>query len=121
MLHCPMLRNIKQLHGFLGLIGCYRCSIKKLGFHCSFYNRNSKKTPFVGIMMPKKCLKTFPPKRSHTQGLVLPLSDFKNHFLIQTDASDVGMGIVLHPISYFSKNFATAFEVLRPMLGSCML
>jgi hypothetical protein len=39
--------------------------------------------------------------------LVLALPDFSKHFIIKTDASDVGIGVVLmqgcHPLAFLSK------------------
>lgn len=44
-----------------------------------------------------------------TQAPVLALPDFNQHFIIETDACNAGMGVVLqqkaHPIAYISKAF----------------
>ncbi|WVZ83016.1 hypothetical protein U9M48_030205 [Paspalum notatum var. saurae] len=74
-------RNVKELRGFLGLIGYYRKFIK----HYAFQQL----------------------KQALVQAPILAIPDFSKPFIVETDASDSGFGAVLmqegHSVAYLSK------------------
>jgi len=61
-------------------------------------------------------------KTALTQGPVLALPDFSLLFQLETDASGMGIGVVLtqnkHPVAYFSKNHVIInAEIIRLCAG----
>ncbi|XP_042018422.1 uncharacterized protein LOC121766112 [Salvia splendens] len=95
----PQPISVKQLRGFLGLMGYYRRSTKKEAFAWS----PAAETAFADL------------KQAMTSAPVLSLPDFDKPFCIETDASDIGIGAVLiqdkHPIVYFSKKLGPGRRV----------
>jgi len=55
---------------------------------------------------------------------ILSIPDFRKQFIIETDASDVGMGAVLmqegHPISFLSKAFCPRNQALSTYEKECL-
>lgn len=64
-------------------------------------------------------------KTALMQALVLALLDFSKTFIVEIDASDLGMGAVLmqegHPISYLSKSFCDKNNGLSTYEKECMV
>ncbi|WVZ14926.1 hypothetical protein V8G54_012492 [Vigna mungo] len=92
----PGPTSLKQLRGFLGLTGFYRRFIKNYAVTPSAY------ATFEQL------------KLAITQAPVLAMPDFSKPFVLETDASGVGIGVVLsqehHPIAFFSKKLSAAMQ-----------
>ncbi|GJZ44395.1 retrovirus-related pol polyprotein from transposon TNT 1-94 [Tanacetum coccineum] len=98
----PVLKNIKELKGFLGLAGHYRRFIK--GFETISHPLTSllKKNAFKWSNFAQEAFKQL--KQAMIQTPVLALPNFDVEFVVETDASRVGLGAVLkqggHLIAY---------------------
>jgi hypothetical protein len=103
----PVPKNVKELCNFLGLARYYRKFVRHFGIisqpltnllkkNCLFIWTTSHDASFVTL---KQALISAP---------VLSLPNFARPFIIETDASDVGIGEVLmqdgHPLDFLSKS-----------------
>lgn len=81
-----------------------------------------KNTRFTWTTVEQKAFETL--KQALVQAPVLALPDFAKQFVVETDASDIGMGAVLmqegHPISYLSKSFCDKNKGLFTYEKECM-
>jgi len=114
---------VKQLRGFLGLTGYYRRFIKHYGLISRPLTQMLKKgvqfqwTPLAqeAFLLLKKAL---------TEAPVLAIPDFSQPFVIETDASELGMGAVLmqngHPISFLSKPFSSRSRSFSTYEKECL-
>lgn len=63
-------------------------------------------------------------KKALTEAPVLAIPDFTQQFVIETDASDLGMGAVLmqngHPISFLSKAFSSRSQGFSTYEKECL-
>ena len=119
----PVPTTIKQLRGFLGLTRYYRRFIKHYGLISKPLTQMLKKgiqfqwTPVAqeAFLLLKKAL---------TEAPVLAIPDFSKPFVIETDASDIGMRAVLmqegHPISFLSKAFSARSKAFSTYEKECL-
>lgn len=105
ILEWPTPTSIRGVRGFLGLAGYYRNFIRHFGCIAASLNQLLSKEGFkwseaaeLAFNKLKESL-TFPP--------ILCLPDFSQHFVIEYDASGIGIRAVLsqnnRPIAYFSE------------------
>ena len=96
---------MKQLCGFLGLTGYYRRFIK--GYACLAWPLTEllKLNSFNWTPTADQAFQNLQTTLTSTPILALP--NFSQTFVVETDASNIGVGSVLsqngHPLAYFSK------------------
>ncbi|GKD52787.1 putative mitochondrial protein, partial [Tanacetum coccineum] len=110
----PILTTLKQLKGFLGLTGYYRRFIKGFASLSRPLTQLLKENAFKWNSEAQ--LSFEPLKKAMVEAPVLGLPDFNQPFVIEIDASRVGLGAVLqqkgHPIAYLSKTLSPKHQSL---------
>ena len=108
VLEWPTPLNIKQLRGFLGLTGYYRRFIKGYAKLAAPLTDLLKKEAFKWTSEAETTFVQL--QKVMTSAPVLALPNFQLPFILETNASDTGIGAVLHqnghPIAFFSKKLA---------------
>jgi hypothetical protein len=102
----PTPTNLKELRGFLGIIGYYRKFIKHYAILSQPLTHLLKKgVYFVWTEVTEMAFQTL--KNALSSAPVLALPDYKLQFVVETDACDIGIGAVLsqagHPIANVSR------------------
>ncbi|GBM97602.1 Retrovirus-related Pol polyprotein from transposon 297 [Araneus ventricosus] len=119
ILDFPTPTSKTQIRAFLGLAGYYAHYVKNFSVIAApLTNVLKGKVKRENIIWTKECNQAFEElKRRLTQNPVLYAPDYKIEFIVQSDASDLGMGVVLsqrdaeneeHPVLYLSKKISDA-------------
>ena len=109
----PVPKTKKQVRGFLGLTGYYRRFIDRYATIAIPLTEATKKSLPDKVQWTSECEAAFVTlKRALCEAPVLSNPNFDQEFVLQTDASDRGVGAVLsqvsddgheRPLSYFSR------------------
>jgi hypothetical protein len=104
--HWPVPLNAKEVRSFLGMAGYYRKFVQGFGAISRPLTSLLKKgSLFVWTQEQQQSFQAL--KDALTTAPVLALPDLTKSFVIETDASDKGIGAVVqqngHPVAYVSK------------------
>ncbi|GJZ29099.1 retrotransposon-related protein [Tanacetum coccineum] len=114
MKNWPKPTNLKQLRGFLGLTGYYKRFVKYYAVISYPLTQLLKNNGFGWNPTAQEAFDKL--KQTMVEAPVLKLPNFNELFVIETDASQTGIGAVLqqggHPVSYYSKSLATRHQTL---------
>lgn len=118
----PLPSSVKALRRFLGLCGYYRRFVPRYSTLAAPLTELLRKDAFLWTPTATQAFQKL--QEALMQTPVLQLPNFNLPFVVQTDASGVGIGAILlqngHPISYFSKQLSArqqaASTYVREML-----
>lgn len=101
--HIPKI--VKELRAFLSLARYYRRFIKGYGIISQPLNNFLKKGGFQWSQVSSIAFERL--KKAMTSAPLLALPDFNVEFIVETNASDIGIGVILlqkgRPVVYLSK------------------
>lgn len=111
----PQPKTVKEVRSFLGLASYYRKFVKNFGVMSKpLINLLKKGEIFNWTEVQEECFQALKKSLSSTPFLASP--NFSKPFIIETNASDKGIGAVLqqngHPIAYISKALGPKNQVL---------
>lgn len=115
--------TLKKLRGFLGIAGYYHKFVKNFGVISKpLTNLLRKGVEFVWTPEVHESFEQF--KKALASAPVLALPDFTKPSVIETDASEIGIGAVLsqdkHPIAYMSKALGPRTRGLSTYEKECL-
>lgn len=123
----PPPTNIRALRAFLGLLNYYRTFIQNFAVICApLHALTSSKREFIWAQEHELAFKQAKDALAKTTGLFAP--DFTKPFILQTDASDVGISAILAqvhdgkevPIAFASKHLNTAEQNYSTTEKECL-
>ncbi|GBO42814.1 Retrovirus-related Pol polyprotein from transposon 297 [Araneus ventricosus] len=115
----PTPKTKTQIRAFLGLAGYYAHYVKNFSLIAAPLTQSLKgKIKKEGVNWTQDCNRAFTELKNRlTEIPVLHAPDYNREFIVQTDASDLGIGVVLsqrndkgeeHPVLFLSKKFTDA-------------
>lgn len=111
MVNWPKPKSVKGLFGFLGLTGYYRRYIKNYGEIARPLTKLLQKDQFKWSFEATTTFTNL--KKTMSSNTVLALPYFTRPFIIETEASSKGIGVVLiqsgRPLAFLSKAFAPKY------------
>lgn len=113
----------RQLRGFLGLAGYYRKFIQHYDILEKPLTKLLKKdVPYKWTNVEQQAFDMI--KHKLVQAPVLALPDFSKEFVVETDASGTGIGVVLmqdgHPLAFISKALSPRSQAMSTYEKECI-
>lgn len=119
----PAPTNLKNLRGFLGLTGYYRKFIRNYGIIAQPLTQLLKKGVLF-IWGPAQQVAFSTLKSAMSAALVLAMPNFNLPFVLETDASNQGVGAVLmqqeHPVAFMSKALGPRNQTMSVYEKECL-